>query len=243
MRMIPWILAAVVVITIYAWWLRRRFAPAPAFDDTAALRARANLVAGEVIEALEGAETDLAYRTAQLGEAATHEFARALTAATRDRDDVLRLLDLIGHGRDDLDAMLVGATDRAAASVTQLRRARHEVDTRARDIASVPARIAAADRLVTDLRRALAIESDRSMRLRGTHPPTGRPPTPRRDLDYAAHLLDRAAEAAADARRREDGADTRGALGQIQAAEALADEAGGIIDPGGIAPLPPSEDS
>lgn len=237
LRLAPILVAAVVVLTIYAWWLRRRLRPEPIFEDTAATRADATLVASEAIDAIEGAQEDLDYRTAQLGEAATHEFARALTAATRDRDAILRMLDLIGQGRDDLDAMLAGATDRARTSLTHLRRARHEVDARARDVASVPSRIDAVTRLIADLERAWTIESERSTLLRGTSPISGRAPTSQADLDYAKHLLGRAAGAAEAARTREADGDARGALGQVQAAEALADEAASLIDPRG--PVPP----
>lgn len=232
-RMVPYLVVALLVITVYALWLRATRKPPPVFDlDAREVRGHATVVAGEADDLIDAATEDVTFRRLQLGEHAVHDLERAVTAAARGRDDVLELLDLIGQGRADLDDVLHRSTDRTEHALAEVRRLRRRLDEEGRELASVTGRIENAERLLRDLRRTWEIERDRTARLadaRGTAGP--RRPVPAADLAHADRLISVALEACTDARERDVAGDARGAVAQVQAAEALADEVAALLDP------------
>lgn len=239
-RMVPYLLVALVVITVYALWLRATRRPAPVFDlDAREVRGHATVVAGEADDLIDAAGEDVTFRRLQLGEHAVHELERAVGAAARGRNDILELLDLIGQGRQDLDDVLHRSTDRTELALVEVRRLRRHLDEQGRELVSVPGRIENAERLLRDLRRTWEIERDRAARLadaRGTT--VGRRPVPRSDLAHADRLIGVALEACTDARGHDVAGDARAAVAQVQAAEALADEVAALLDgSGGTPPL------
>lgn len=234
-RMVPYLLIALLVVTLYAVWLRATRKMPPVFDyDAREVRSHATVVAGEADDLIGAATEDVAFRRLQLGEHAVHELESALAAAARGRDDVLELLDLIGTGRQDLDDVLFRSADRTERALGDVRRLRRRLDEHGRELASVTGRIENAERLLRDLRRTWEIERDRSARLadaRGAA--TGRRPVPAADLAHADRLITVALEACTDARERDVAGDARAAVAQVQAAEALADEVAALLDPPG----------
>lgn len=235
--MLPFIVAAVVVIAIYVVWLRRRHRPTNPLDTPQVqVRSRATAVTVRAEAAIEAASAARAaaaeaddddreggHGVATATRPSLRDLDNALLAANRDRENIDHLLDLIGGGRDDLDDVLAGATARAESSVHDLRRVARELDLAART-SPLEARIPAAERLVADVERTWEDEAART-REHGTRIVPGVRVVPQADLEYVEHLLRSALKACTTARTRLAEGREAEARTQVGGAESLTDEA------------------